>query len=99
MKKIKTNIKNKFNTNFTLNDKQIIAIKHDTIGKLNNLSLEDLLKNIKKEDTHKIEIKTIDIFYNIKINNKEIERKEKIIFLITINMRKNLANQDITNFF
>jgi len=91
--------KNEFNTNFKLNNREIIAIKLDTIEKLNTLSIEDLLKNIKIGDTYKLEIKTYDIFCHININNKDIERKEKIIFLNTDNMRKSLADPHITNFF
>ena len=99
IERVQIKYKNDFNTTFKLNNKEIVSIKHDTIGKFNTLSLEDLIKNINISDTLKLEIKTYDVFYNININNKDVERKEKIIYLTTGDMRKNLNNPNIKNFF
>ena len=99
IEKVQIKFKNDFKTTFKLKNKEIVVIKHDTIGNFNTLSLEDLLKNINISDTLKLEIKTYDVFYNININNKDVERKEKIIYLTTDDMRKNLNNPKIKNFF
>ena len=73
IEKIQIKFKNEFNTNFKLTNREIIAIKHDSIGKLNTLSIEELLKNIKIEDSCKLEIKIHDIFYHININSVNLE--------------------------
>ena len=65
IERILNKFKNEFNTKFKLTNTEIIAIKHDTVGKLNTLSIEELLKKITIDDSIKLEIKTNDIFYHI----------------------------------
>ena len=45
------------------------------------------------------EVNSTDTKYTININNKDIERKETIIFISTNLMRENLKNKQIKNYF
>ena len=91
--------KNKFKVNLKLTNKEITEIKHSVFGNLNSLDFEDVLKKIEIDNDHKLEINSTDISYELKINNKDINRKERIFILTTDNMRKNLNSNEITNFF
>ena len=73
IERILNKFKNEFNTKFKLTNIEIIAIKHDTVGKLNTLSIEELLKKITIDDSIKLEIKTHDIFYHINIKTLTFE--------------------------
>ena len=81
--------KNKFNIDLKLNSNDIAQIKHKIVGNLNNLDIEHLLKEIKLEPNLGLEVNSTDIKYTININNKDIDRAEKIIVISTNLMREN----------
>ena len=55
--------------------------------------------NIKQMENF-VNIKSTDIFYEIKENNNKIEKKEeKIIIITTESMENNLNSENINNFF
>ena len=94
-----TKFKNKFNKDFLLTQKEVNDIKYNTIGKNNKLEFFELCKKLELEGEKKLEINKTDIKYNIIINNKNIERKEKIIVITTLKMRELLKDPEINNFF
>ena len=102
IERILNKFKNEFNTKFKLTNTEIIAIKHDTVGKLNTLSIEELLKKITIDDSIKLEIKTLDIFYHINIKTlifKIILSKNLYILLKRVSMNNIYTNIIIAEFF
>ena len=91
--------KNKFNIELKINANVLTQIKHKTVENLNNLDLENLLKEIKLNVNLGFEVNSTDINYSININNKDIDRKEKIIDISTKLTRENLKNKKIKNYF
>ena len=88
-----------FKKDFILTQKEINDIKYNTIGKNNKLDFISLCKKIILEDEKKLEINETDIKYLITINNKTIERKEKIVIITTKKMRQLLKDTNINNYF
>ena len=88
-----------FKKDFILTQKEINDIKYNTIGKNNKLDFISLCKKIILEDGKKLEINETDIIYLITINNKTIERKEKIVIITTEKMRQLLKDTNINNYF
>ena len=88
-----------FKKDFILTQKEVNDIKYNTIGKYNKLDFIELCNKIELEEDKKLEINTTDIKYNININNKLIERKEKIVIFTTLKMRELLNNSEIYNYF
>ena len=88
-----------FKKDFILTQKEVNDIKYNTIGKYNKLDFIELCNKIELEENKKLEINTTDIKYNININNKLIERKEKIIIFTTLKMREILNDSEIYNYF
>ena len=69
------------------------------LGTLNNLDIIKICEKISNENL-KVNIKTIDIFYEYKYqNNKTENREQKVIVITTEYMEKKLKDKDIENFF
>ena len=51
------------------------------------------------EEELNFQISVLDIIYKISINNKEVERNEKIVILTTKKMREILKDINISNYF
>ena len=51
------------------------------------------------EEEQKFQVSFSDIVYKISINNKEVERNEKIVILTTKKMREILKDINISNYF
>ena len=51
------------------------------------------------EEEQKFQVSVSDIVYKISINNKEVERNEKIVILTTKKMREILKDINISNYF
>lgn len=51
------------------------------------------------EEEQKFQVSVSDILYKIKINNKEVERNEKIVVLTTKKMREILEDINTYNYF
>lgn len=66
------------NKEILINSKEISRIKCNIIGKLEGLTLLDCIEQLKSPD-YELEIMSEDVKYEIKLNNKYIIRKEKII--------------------
>ena len=67
------------------------------LGNYMNLSLDEAIKKINVPNTD-IEIKSKDIKYKLKTNNKELEREETIIVFGNIERLKLMNNNDIEYF-
>ena len=96
---IYTQFKKEFNLEFNLTQKEISDIKYNIHSKYNKLDFYELCKSIKTERDTDIEINSYDVKYKIIISNKEIERKEKIIFINTEKMRNLLNDINVSNYF
>ena len=68
-------------------------------GSINNLDLESICHKINNNEIL-VNIKTVDIFYNYKLkNNNILKREEKIIIITNENMEKRLKDNSIDNYF
>ena len=81
-----------------LNNKEISRIKCKILGKLKNISMIECIEKIKCTD-FELEIMAEDIKYNIKINNKMIERNEKIIIFGNKQRLELMNNSDYFEYF
>ena len=91
--------KNNFACEFKLSQKEIIDIKYLAVGKNNRLDFYSLCIKIQMEEEQKFQVSVSDIVYKISINNKEVERNEKIVILTTKKMREILKDINISNYF
>ena len=94
---IRKNFYDKTKISLGLNVFDISKIRNKIIGKFKNLNLDDLITKIKCNNLE-IDKYIFDIKYNIKIKNKDIERKQKII-IIGIKDNFNYLNEKETNEF
>ena len=81
-----------------LSNKDIINIKHNTIGFLNKLDIISLCKEIDTYENLKIYTNSTDIKYKITQCGKDIEKTETVIIITTDKMRENHNNKNINNF-
>ena len=88
-----------FKTQLTLTNNEIIKIKHNTIGYLNNLNIIDLCKELEKDSDLNIKINITDINYKLNQSGKDIEKHESVIIITTKKMRDNVNNKFINNYF
>ena len=96
---IKNNFKNKFNFPIGLTNNQIFYEKHLAFGTINNLDIEKLCKKISYNEL-KVNVKSIDIFYDYKVKkDKIIKRDEKIIIITNDAMEERLKDSNVENYF
>ena len=96
---VKTNFKNKFNFKINLTNNEISKEKYYALGGITNLDIDKLLKRINNEEIN-LKIKSLDIFYDYKLKNTKIEkREEKVYFLTTNDMEEKLKDKNIVNYF
>lgn len=99
---IKSIFKNEFNIPLKLTNDQIFYEKHIALGTINNLDIIKICEKISNENL-KVNIKTIDIFYEYKYqNNKTENREQKVIGITGITteyMKRKLKDEDVEKFF
>ena len=96
---IHSNFKNSFNVPLKLTNHQIYNEKYIALGTNKNLDLFEICKKLSNEKL-KVNLKSIDIFYDIKNkDNKTTKKEEKVIIITTDIMENNLKSNNLTNYF